>query len=69
MAGEAVTGAHAEGYLALPTAGRPATVYTYPGTGHWFFEKDRPEAYRAAAARLAWQRRVKFLEVTLPAGR
>ena len=29
----------------LRRAGRPVTVYCYPGTGHWFFEPDRAEAY------------------------
>lgn len=46
----------------LSAAGRPVAFYTYPGTAHWFFEKDRPEAYNAAAARLAWQRSLKFFQ-------
>jgi carboxymethylenebutenolidase len=49
----------------LNAAGRPVTFYSYPGTGHWFFEKDRADAYDAPAARLAWQRTVKFLQATL----
>jgi carboxymethylenebutenolidase len=47
---------------ALQRAGRPATFYRYPGTGHWFFEPDRSEAYNQAAASLAWERTLAFLE-------
>jgi len=46
----------------LAAAGRPAEFHTYPGAGHWFFEKDRPEAYQAQAATPAWVRTVRFLE-------
>jgi carboxymethylenebutenolidase len=45
----------------LRGANRPVTFYTYPGTGHWFFEKDRPEAYKAEAAKRAWERTIEFL--------
>jgi carboxymethylenebutenolidase len=45
----------------LRQAGRPATFYTYPGTGHWFSEPDRTEAYHPAAAELAWERTLTFL--------
>lgn len=46
---------------ALRRAGRPATFHRYPGTGHWFAEADRVQAYDAAAAALAWQRTLAFL--------
>lgn len=46
-------------------AGRSLTVYRYPGTGHWFAEPDRTDAYRPEAAALAWQRTLDFLAATL----
>ena len=46
---------------ALRSAGRPATFHRYPGTGHWFFEPDRTQAYNRAAAELAWERTLAFL--------
>lgn len=38
------------------------TVHIYPGSGHWFAEANRPDAYVAAAAELAWQRTLAFLQ-------
>lgn len=46
-------------------AGRPVTFYRYPGTGHWFFEPDREQSFNQAAADLAWERTLAFLEETL----
>lgn len=45
----------------LKKAGRPATIYTYPGTGHWFFEPSVKAAYRKEASRVAWERTLRFL--------
>jgi carboxymethylenebutenolidase len=47
---------------ALEAAGRVVTFHTYPGTGHWFFEPDRPDAYNREAAQLAWDRTLAFLK-------
>jgi carboxymethylenebutenolidase len=47
---------------ALRRAGRPVTFYRYSGTGHWFFEPDRSQAYNQAAASLAWDRTLVFLK-------
>jgi carboxymethylenebutenolidase len=55
----------AEMERALRAAGRPVTVYTYPGTTHWFFEANRADAFDAAAAALAWERTVAFLNAQL----
>lgn len=46
---------------ALRRAGRPASFHHYPGTGHWFCEPDRVQAFDEAAAGLAWERTLAFL--------
>jgi len=48
----------------LKAAGVDMTIYTYPGTAHWFMEEDRPE-YKPAAASLAWERTLEFLKQSL----
>jgi len=45
----------------IRAAGRPVTFYRYPGTGHWFCEPDRVDAYNPQAADLAWERTLNFL--------
>ncbi len=45
----------------LGRAGRPLTFYSYPKTGHWFFEPNVTQAYNPAAASLAWERTLAFL--------
>jgi len=50
----------------LRTSGKDVTFHTYPGTTHWFFEKDQPDAYNAPSAKLAWQRTIRFLRTQLP---
>ena len=45
----------------LRNAHRLVTFYRYEGTGHWFFEDDKP-FYNAEAAQLAWDRTLAFLK-------
>ena len=49
----------------IRAAGREVTFHIYPGTGHWFFEPNQPQAYDAAAAELAWERTLDFLKAQL----
>ena len=46
-------------------ARREVTFHFYPGTRHWFFEEDRPDAYDREAAGLAWSRTLEFLNSKL----
>ena len=52
----------------LKSAGLKADFYYYPQAGHWFVESNRPEAYRAEDAALAWERTVAFLKSGLSGG-
>lgn len=45
----------------IADAGGEVTVYDYAGTGHAFFNDDRPEVYHQAAATLSWDRTLTFL--------
>lgn len=49
----------------IEKAGREAAFYTYLGTGHWFFENNKPDAYDPEAAELAWERTLTFLQAHL----
>jgi carboxymethylenebutenolidase len=49
----------------LQSAGREAEFFTYPGTTHWFFESDRPDAFHPKAAELAWGRTAAFFKKRL----
>jgi len=42
-------------------AGRDVTFHIYPGTGHWFAEPSRSDAYDAGATELMWARTLAFL--------
>ena len=49
----------------IRAAGREVTFHVYPGTGHWFFEPNQPQAYNDAAAVLARERTLDFLKAQL----
>lgn len=48
----------------MKAAGADVTIHLYPGVAHWFMESDRPE-YDPAAAQLAWDRTIEFLNTSL----
>ncbi len=49
----------------LEKAGRDAEIHRYPGTGHWFAEPSRKDAYDPKAAELAFGRTARFLKERL----
>jgi carboxymethylenebutenolidase len=49
----------------LRAANLEVEIHVYPGTGHWFFEEDREDAYDAKAAHLSWDRTIAFLQKRL----
>lgn len=49
----------------IRAAGHEVELHVYPGTGHWFVEPDRPDAYNAAAEELVWERTLAFLNAQL----
>ena len=49
----------------LRDLGKDVQVFTYPGTGHAFFNDTRPEVHDEEAARQAWIRTLEFLRARL----
>ena len=54
----------------LEKAGCEFAFHTYPGTSHWFFERDRTDVFNPEASQLAWERTIDFtnkaLKLTMP---
>jgi carboxymethylenebutenolidase len=50
---------------ALRKAGRETEIHRYPGTGHWFAEPSRKDAYDPLAAEVAFGRTLAFLRARL----
>lgn len=65
-------GAHAKKVSALKerlaSSGGNVEFHTYPHTQHWFFESDRSDAYNSEAAKIAWDRTIRFLKEKLKSG-
>jgi carboxymethylenebutenolidase len=49
----------------LQELGKDVRIFTYPGTGHAFFNDTRPDTYDDEAARQAWVRTLEFLRAKL----
>jgi carboxymethylenebutenolidase len=49
----------------IRSAGKEIELHVYPGTTHWFFEKNQPNAYNPEAATQAWERTLSFLHAHL----
>jgi len=49
----------------LDDLGKEFRVFTYPGTGHAFFNDTRSDTYHEEAARQAWVRTLEFLRAKL----
>lgn len=49
----------------ITDAGGEVSAYDYAGTGHAFFNDDRPEVYDEASAMLSWDRTLTFLHERL----
>jgi carboxymethylenebutenolidase len=49
----------------LQDLGKEVRIFTYPGTGHAFFNDTRPGIYHEDAARQAWVRSLEFLRAKL----
>ena len=52
---------------ALKKYNKPGAIKTYPGASHAFFNDTRPEVYRPAEAKDAWNRAVAFVRQHLNA--
>jgi carboxymethylenebutenolidase len=49
----------------LSESGKEVRAFSYPGTGHGFFDDTRPDVYDEDAARQAWVRTLEFLRAKL----
>lgn len=55
----------AQAAQAIQAAGGEVSLFDYPGTGHAFFNDQRPEAYHPQAAAQAWDRTLDFFSERL----